>query len=723
MRQRLIFAVLFPISLFGQVTNENEFPADSTATDSLYLMPSVEITARRNMLKRKVDRLEFTVDRTPLQSLNAWEILRNTPNVVVKNEVLSVRGNTSIIVTINDKRTLMTPEELKQFLENTNGDQIYSIEVITNPPAKYEAEGAAVINIKMKQNKLTGYKGSVSARYHQSMYAKGRLGLMQSYNTEKWQLSGNYTFVSGDYMRQNFDVVTYEQQKTRWESDMVRKTRALQQHLFNLSVQYAPDSTTVIQFGIDGHINPKSTGNYYIPTQIYNTETNLLESHYTTANDRFQKHSTLNAYLAFDKQFKNSNLNWSNNFSTKKYIEDQEISTWQYFVNQPESFSRFGNNSIQDIRLFSSQVDYRLEKDAFIVESGVKYSLVGNDNQLDFLSEQNGQLLKDIGRSNRFNYNEQIIAAYISAEYQWKKWFFKAGLRNETTFIRSTSDNPEVVNTTTRNNLFPTVFALYEVAEEQQIGFSYGKRIDRPVYDFLNPSKSYYNYYSYFQGDPYLKSALIDNVSLTYTVADWNFEVYYSYVKNPSMEISIQNPSTFETVYNYTNIKDGRNLGANVSKSFTLLPNWKLNAFGMGEYTVNYFRGTDNQLYQNNVFFYHFNLSTMITFDKEKTWDLNVGYRYNSKSIQGSFTISPSQNVYIILNKKLFEKKFEVGLVVNDIFKTDKNTISTRYADQNQSFKDYRDTRYFMINLKYNFGNQKVKEARAAEKTDEQKRL
>ena len=163
------------------------------------------------------------------------------------------------------------------------------------------------------------------------------------------------------------------------------------------------------------------------------------------------------------------------------------------------------------------------EKDAFIVESGVKYSLVGNDNQLDFLSEQNGQLLKDIGRSNRFNYNEQIIAAYISAEYQWKKWFFKAGLRNETTFIRSTSDNPEVVNAITRNNLFPTVFALYEVAEEQQIGFSYGKRIDRPVYDFLNPSKSYYNYYSYFQGDPYLKSALIDNLRLTYTVADCNY--------------------------------------------------------------------------------------------------------------------------------------------------------------------------------------------------------
>ena len=109
--------------------------------------------------------------------------------------------------------------------------------------------------------------------------------------------------------------------------------------------------------------------------------------------------------------------------------------------------------------------------------------------------------------------------------------------------------------------------------------------------------------------------------------------------------------------------------------------------------------------------------------DNAKTFNISAGYQYNSKAIQGSFDISSSQNTYLILNKKIWDKRFEIGLVFNDIFKTDRNTISTKYANQNQYFKDYRDTQYFMLNLKYNFGNQKVKEAKQAQKTTEQNRI
>lgn len=128
-------------------------------------------------------------------------------------------------------------------------------------------------------------------------------------------------------------------------------------------------------------------------------------------------------------------------------------------------------------------------------------------------------------------------------------------------------------------------------------------------------------------------------------------------------------------------------------------------------------------LYKNDIFFYNANVSTQITLDQAKTWDLNLSYVYNSKTIQGSFDISASQRTNMIINKKMLDKKLEAGLVFNDIFRTDRNTISTRYADQNQYFKDYRDTQYVMLNLKFNFGNQKVKDAKAGNKTDEQNRL
>jgi len=702
---------------------ENEFLNIILKKDTVKSIESVTIKANKPLLKRKIDRLEFNIDKTPLQNLNAWDILKSTPNILVKNEELSVRGNTQIIVTINDKKTLMTQEQLKQLLENTDGNNVSSVEVITNPPAKYEAQGGAVINIKMKQNILSGYKGRISTRYTQATYAKGLIGTSQSYNTDKWQLTGNYNFVTGDYVRKNFDVVIFDKDKTRWESDMVRKTHAHEQHVYNFSGQYTLDSLSTVQFGFDGYNAPNNNGHYNVPTNIYNTENNQLQSNYLTSNKKRQYNNSFNSYLVFDKKFGNNNLTWTNNSSTKRFRENQDVATLLNFDGQPASNNRFANNSIQDISLLATQLDHRFSNDKFTLESGLKYSFVNNKNDLDFFDGTSGTLIPDLSKSNLFNYKENIFAAYISSEYKWNKWEMKAGLRSETTLIKTNSDNPVVENKTTRTGLFPTFYLMYNLKEDQQLGFSYGKRIDRPNYDFLNPSKSYYNLYSYFQGDANLRSTIIHNLSLTYTVKDWNFEAYYSYIKDPSMEISVQNPQTFETVYNYTNIDHGQNLGANFSKSISIKSFWKLNLFAMGEYQENYFMGTDKILYKNDVFFYNANVSTQITLDKAKTWDLNVSYVYNSKTIQGSFDISSSQRTNVIINKKMFDKKLEAGLVFNDIFRTDKNTISTRYADQNQYFKDYRDTQYFMINLKYNFGNQKVKDAKAGRKTDEQNRL
>ena len=710
-------SMLLPIIVWAQT------PQKPKEKDTTIVLNAVSVSGKKPMLKLKADRLEFNIENTPLQNLNGWDILKNTPNVVVKNEELTIRGSSQILVTINDKRTMMTQEQLKMFLENMDGNNISSIEVITNPPAKYEAQGGAVLNIKMKQNKLLGYKGTLSSRYHQSIYAKGRLGLAQSFNTDKLQVSGNYDFVSGNYVRKNFDVVIFDNNNTRWESDMVRKSQSHQQHLYNFSSQYNLDSLTTFQLGFDGTFNPNLVGRYNVPTNIYNTLTNQLESNYVTLNQRDQRYGNFNAYLVLDKKFGNHNLTLSNNYSNNTHREDQDVATTLRFINQPEEYRRFANNSNQHIKLYATQLDYRLAENSFTLEGGLKYSYVNNRNDLRFLTDNGGSLIFDPTRSNLFNYEENIYAAYLSSEYKWKKWEMKLGLRSETTRINTDSDNPVAQNANTRTNIFPTFYLMHQLKEDQQLGFSYGKRISRPNYSFLNPSKSYYNLYAYFQGDANLQSTMFHNISLTYTLKDWNFETYYSYIKNPSMEISIQNPETFETKYHYTNIRKGEIIGMNFSKSFSITNLWKLNLFAMGEYNEDFFMGVDGQLYKNNVFFYNANFSTQITLDKAKTWDLSASYNYNSKSVQGSFTISPSQRTNIVLNKKMFNKRFETGLVLNDLFKTDKNTISTRYANQNQYFKDYRDTQYFMINLKFHFGNQKVKDAKAARKTDEQRRM
>lgn len=720
---------------FGYLPFEKSFKYEiNQETISINLEPdntidlkAVSITGQKPMLTRKIDRLEFNVENTPLQNLSAWDIIKNTPNVLVKNDELSVRGNTQIMVTINDKRTLMTQDQLKQLLENTEGSSVSAIEVITNPPAKYEASGSAIINIKMKNNTLSGYKGMLYARYHQSIYSKGMIGTSQTYNKNKWQLTGSYYLVNGKYIRKNLDIVTYEQERTRWESDMIRRTIAKEQHIYNFASQYSIDSLQNIQFGFNGSNNPASIGNYNVPTNIYNLDNQEIESNYSTQNNRRQYSNRFNSYLIYDKKMGKHNLTWANNFSISRYKESQGVFTQLYFKNEPYRENEFRTNNTQDVHLYSTQLDYSFTTDNYGLESGAKYSFVVNDNELRFHEKIDNEIVYQPEKSNIFNYKEQILAFYISGNYKWKKWETKAGLRSESTWINTISDNPFTKNKRIRTDIFPTFYLTYSINDKKQLGFNYGKRIDRPDYSFLNPSKSYYNLYAYFQGDANLRSTIIHNLSLSYTVNDWNFETYYRYEKDPAMEISYQNNTDNIVVYNFTNIKNGEAFGANLSKSISLKSWWKMNLFAMGEYNQNYYFGkskeVENKLYKNDVFFYHLNFNTQLDVDKEKTFNIFIGYQYNSKTIQGSFDISSSQNFYTIINKKFSDKKFEIGLTFNDIFRTDRNTISTHYANQNQYFKDYRDTQYFLINFKYNFGNQKLNDAKQAQKTTEQNRI
>ena len=183
----------------------------------------VVVTKQKPLVKRKIDRLEFNVENSNISSLNAWEILKKTPGVTAGNDVLAIKGSQSILVTINDKKVMLTGDELKNLLENTQGDDVKSVEVITNPPAKYEASGSAVLNIVMKKNKIEGYRGVLSSKYIQSQYAKGVAGISQYYKKDKLSVMGSYYFGTGTYYREGTDYVNYMEDKTRWISTMNRK--------------------------------------------------------------------------------------------------------------------------------------------------------------------------------------------------------------------------------------------------------------------------------------------------------------------------------------------------------------------------------------------------------------------------------------------------------------------------------------------------------------------
>lgn len=684
---------------------------------------AVVMTKQKPLVTRKVDRLEFNVENSNISSLNAWEILKKTPSVTINNDVIAIKGGTGILVTINDKKVMLTGDELKNFLENTQGEEIKSVEVITNPPAKYEASGSAVLNIVMKKNKIEGYRGIISSKYVQTQYAKGVAGISQYYKKDKLSLMGSYYRGFGTYYREGTDYVNYQESQTRWVSTMNRKDKNKAQNTINFNAEYEIDSLTSLSLNYSGYFSPKSFGTYVVPTLIYNSQ-DIAESDYTTINDHQSR--TINNSLSFQldrKLNKKSSLSWISYFTGNNVDKYQNVLTHLNFTGESPRDDNFFTQNKTSVQLYSTQADYQWKDKKLEFESGVKYSFVKTMSGLDFSDNENGNLQLRPEKSSLFDYKEHNWGLYSSLAYNLGKWNFKGGLRAEMTDLEGVVSEPYEQNKNKYWNLFPTFYAQYSTESKHEFGFSYGKRISRPSYAWLNPAKSYYNLFSYYQGDPKLKATIIHNLNLTYSWKGWNLDLYYRKEIYPSMEISFQEPSTNNLIYYFTNIEKGQAFGASLYKNFQIKPWWTLTVSENLEHNENYFKGLDGVLYKNKVWNWVSNISTAITLDKSNDWKMEIGHKYYSPGIQGTFTISSAWSAYFAMNRKFFDKKLEASLICNDIFRTMGQKVSTKYANQDNYFLDYGDTQGFTLSLKFNFGNQAVKNAKTIKKTEESDRL
>ncbi|WP_343562052.1 outer membrane beta-barrel family protein [Sphingobacterium sp.] len=686
-------------------------------------LAEVNVVGRQPRLIRKLDRLEFNVQHSNLSALNTWDILKRTPLVMASGSDLMVRGSKKIMVLINDRKILLSGEELKTFLENTAGNDVQSIEVITNPPAKYEAEGSTVINIKLTKSTLYGYRGSAVALAEKSTTWKQLFGLTQYYKNEKFNLRATYNFGRGTYARYETNYVYYPKEQHSWEGKMDRFDTNNSQNTYVLSMEYTPDTSWSINMGLNGYYGPRTYGVYEVPTVIYNKD-HLKESSYMTTNDHERSNKTNNLYLQVTKKFDPKwSIHWSSYFTSSQATNDQDVLTALNFKGEEPSSTRFISNNKSENQLFSTQMDITGKIQGLAVEFGGKFSAVKTISDLIFSDDESGALQHRPDKSSLFTYKERNAALYTSFNYVWKKWSWKAGLRGEYTDLEGLISEPEDINKKEYFVLFPTFYMQYTLSDQQQFGFSYGKRISRPAYSWLNPAKSYYNLFSYFQGDPRLRATIVHNLNLTWTKDSWNVDLFYRFEKWPNMEIALQDNASHQLIFQYTNIKKGQGAGIDLAKSLQLTSRWGLNLQLEGMYNENYFMGADALLHKNDVYIGNGNISSNYVLDKNAGWNLELGNTFTSPTIQGPFRITGYSSTYLTTNRKFFNKHVEVNLAFMDIFRTEKMRISSKYADQNNYFDDYRDTRKVSVTLRYHFGNQKVKSSNQPNKTEEQKRL
>lgn len=428
---------------------------------SNHTLNTVTITSTKPLIERKVDRTVMNVENSVLAAGNsAMEILERAPGVSIdKDDNISLKGKQGVTVMINDKLTYLSAAQLATLLRSTDGTTIQSIEIITNPSAKYDAAGnSGIINIKLKKNKQVGTNGSVTLGVAKGKYGRDNETLSLNHKDGNLNIFGQFSHSDNKHFQDIAlkRIVTDTTGKATYFNQYTGMPQTSHDNSYRVGADYDLSKKNTIGFVINGYFNSESNDNdnktYIGPnfTQIdssLHTATAIRQTYNSFAvnvNDSY-KIDTAGQELSTDidySKFKNN--------STAQYVTDFFLANGS--PQHPEGF--LGNLSPSTIDIRTAKLDYAkpLSK-SLKFESGLKFSDVKTDNDLT----QKLAAADQYQSVNHFIYNEKIDAAYVNFNKDFKGTSVQAGLRAEYTSSTATGDSSNVIQRIARNylDLFP----------------------------------------------------------------------------------------------------------------------------------------------------------------------------------------------------------------------------------------------------------------------------
>ncbi|MET1053951.1 MAG: TonB-dependent receptor [Pedobacter sp.] len=681
-------------------------------------LKNVEIVSRKPLVERQVDKTVLNIENSVLAAgNNALEILQKAPGVTVdKDGNISLRGKKGVLVMLDGKPTYMSSEQLANLLRSTEGNAVQSIELITNPSAKYDAAGnSGIINIKLKKNKNYGTNGSVNAGAGYGRYYKANTGISLNHREKKFNIFGDFNY-SRRKQYHNLDIMRVNNTTTdqTYFNQTSEGKGPRRNYNFKGGLDYFLDDSNTIGLAVNGYNGGGSNDAKVltlIGSQPLQTDSSVLANNPNQFNYRGITYNLnykgtidtagqeITADIDYSK-YKNSGDNQYNN----NYLD---INGQPY--RSPYIFRSFAPS---EVNVFAVKTDYTYPfSKKMKLDAGLKSSVVSTDNNSIFENFLNNNWQNDASRSNQFKYDENINAGYLNLKREFTGTTIQLGLRAEQTNSTGNSITEQRVSKRHYFNLFPSLFVNHVLSKNNEIGFSYSRRIDRPDYGDLNPFISFVDLYTYGIGNPFLNPQ--------YTNA---FEVSYSYKKtiNATFGYSHTNDAITRVLLSDTVQKTlfitSRNLA--VKKSYNLNVNSPLNIFKWwttnNNLTVYYNKfSTPNLLgvpYSSGKL--AFNANTNHTISLNTSTNIEMSGFYQSSMVEGTLALKPQYGIDLGASRSFANKKFNVKLAANDVFNLQKWRITSALPGQNYSVFEKEESRIFRLTCTYRFGSNDIKAAR-----------
>jgi outer membrane receptor protein involved in Fe transport len=681
-------------------------------------LKGVEIVKQKPLVERQIDKTVINVENSVLATGNtALEILQKSPGVTVdKDGKISLKGKQGVTVMLDGKPTYLSSEQLANLLRSTEGNAIQSIELITNPSAKYDAAGnSGIINIKLKKNRNFGTNGSVLAGGGYGSYYKANGGLTLNHREKKFNVFGNFDisknkgFGSTDIMR-------------------VNNTAANQTYFNQTADNYRHRTNSNFKGGLDYFINDNNTIGFAF--NGYNARGNTDADVLTLIGDQPLK--TDSSVVAKNPStYKYTGITYNLNYKGTIDTAGQEISAdvdySQYVGNEDNTFNNmyvnvagqqykpayiFRNATPSKTTIWSGKTDYSYPINKQMkLELGLKSSFVKTDNNYIFENFLSNTWQNDVTRSNQFLYSENINAAYANINRKFKTTSVQIGLRAEQTNSKGNSITEQKIVNRHYLNLFPSVFVNQELSKNNEMGVSYSRRIDRPDYGSLNPFVSYLDLYSYRFGNPFLKPQYTNAFELSYSFKKTlNVTLGYSHTSDVITNVLLTDTAKKTIFISNENLATQDSYNLNVSYPLAITKWWSttnnLNTF------YNKFK-TPNLLgvpFETGKLAFNFNSNQTMKLSNSMNFEMS-GF-YQSKQVYGTLVIAPQYGIDLGLSKSFMDKKLNLKFAANDVFKLQKAEITSAIPSQKYVVKETWESRVFRLTATYRFGSNEIKAAR-----------
>ena len=679
------------------------------------------VTASRVMVEVKPDRTVFNVQGTINSTgSNAMSLMRKAPGVMVdNNDNITVLGRSGVLLYVDGKRLPLTGEDLSNYLQNIPAEQIDRIDIITNPGARYEAEGnAGIIDIRLKRDKSLGANGTVNGTFSQGELARYNLGGSGNYRNKNLNAFATVGYGDGKVFN---EMVFQSKQNGLFldESNDIRNN--WQNYNFRLGTDFFLAKEHTLGFLV-------SAGN----TDGSRTNTNRIEIAQQLTSDKID--SILVANNISDDLRTQNTYNVNYRYATRngrslnvdldygRYQNDSERYQPNLYYDANEDNISSSNidsfSTATDIDIYTFKVDYEQNLLGGKLGVGTKLSRVVSDNTFLVSDIFGNNAIQNDTFSNRFIYEENVYAGYVSYNRPInKKWNFSVGLRAEQTDADGdlqtfTSDGDTLINL---NYLswFPNAGLTWQVAPMHTLSLNYGRRINRPDYNVLNPFNNRLSELSFEKGNPALNPEIVNNVELGYTLQyRYNFKLGYS--KTTDQITRLIGPDDRDeraSFINWDNLAEQTVISFNLSAPIQLKKWWNAYFNVSASYLDNQADYGDGAVVDVQAFTYSIFQQHTFTLPAGFTGEIS-GYFAGPGVWGGVFEYESSWSLNVGIQRKFLQNRLNVRLSANDLFYESGWDGVSEFDGLVSTGSGRWDSRRASISVSYNFGNQNVKRSR-----------